>query len=157
MKDEHTYFKKMARNGRKNWYVESVLYQNSLYIQFKMRVIQILTSHFHLSLEEVDTVLNPASPGVTTTLWWDCIFFSFINAILNKTQPNFSRTVFFLNFWSTKICFEGQIFGNFLLFLVADSDYDQTQPKRLALKILVNTVTIFCSTSVKKINKYIST
>ena len=81
-------------------------------------------------------------------------FFSFINAILNKTQPNFSRTVFFLNFWSTKICFDGQIFGNFLLFLVAVSDYDQTQPKRLALKILVNTVTIFCSTSVKK-NKQI--
>ena len=68
---------------------------------------------------------------------------------LNKTQPNFSRAIFFLNFWSTKICFDGQIFGNFLLFLVAVSDYDQTQPKRLALKILVNTVTIFCSTSVK--------
>ena len=121
-----------------------------------MRVKQILTSHFHLSLEEVDTVLNPASPGVTTTLWWDCIFFLLLMQ-LNKTQPNFSRTIFFLNCWSTKICFDGQIFGNFLLFLVAVSDYDQTQPKRLALKVLVNTVTIFCSTSVKEINKYIST
>lgn len=26
------------------------------------------TSHFHLSLEEVDTEVNTASPGVTTTL-----------------------------------------------------------------------------------------
>ena len=117
---------------------------------------QILTSHFHLSLEEVDTVLNPASPGVTTTLWWDCIFFLLLMQ-LNKTQPKFSRTIFFFNFWSTKICFDGQIFGKFLPFLVAVSDYDQTQPKRLALKILVNTVTIFCSTSVKKFKKYIST
>ena len=84
-------------------------------------------------------------------------FFFLLLMQLNKTQPNFSRTIFFVNFWSTKICFDGQIFGNFLLFLVAVSDYDQTQPKRLALKVLVNTVTIFCSTSVKEINKYIST